>query len=126
MQEKLRELRTTNDPFWAELNLVNHRHTRPVISALVVEDLIPEPEDEEVLDDSGLSLKDIVAVTHQEPVRNKGRRHISKREDGRLMAAADADDIDAEPLPVATVVEGTVERENAGKGKRQKTANQLY
>jgi hypothetical protein len=99
MQEKLRELRTTNDPFWAELNLVNRHHTRPVISALVVEDLIPEPEDEEVLDDSGLSLKDIVAVTHQEPVRNKGRRCISKCEDGGLMAAADADDIDAEPLP---------------------------
>ena len=58
-------------------------------------------------------------------MRNKGRQRISKHEDGGLMAAADADDIDAEPL--ATVVEGMVERDNAeGKGKHQKTANRLY
>ena len=41
------------------------------------------------------------------------------------MAAAEADDIDADPL--ATVAEQAVEKDEVeGKGKRQKTANRLY
>jgi hypothetical protein len=124
MQKKLRELRTKSDPFWLELNTVTPRHTRPATSACVVEDLFLEPEDEEALDDSDVSLKDVVAATHRDetPTRNQGRR-ISTHDNGGLMAMVDAEDIDA--LPRATEGEGEQKAEE-GRGKRKKRANTLY
>ena len=72
MQEKLRELRTTNDPFWIELNVVPNRHPRPAVADNVAEDIISNPEDDDNLDDSDVILLWFVnsalsSVQHDKP-----------------------------------------------------------
>jgi hypothetical protein len=117
MREKLRELRATDDPFWAELTCTN---PRPVTGAVVVED-IEIPEAEEELDDSDVNLRDVIAATHREavPERRRGRTFIL--ENGGLVSAADAENIEEIPKPVEER-----EAEDIGRGKRKKTANRLY
>jgi hypothetical protein len=118
MQEKLRELRATDDPFWAELTRAN---PRPVTGAVIVEDLIAIPEGEEELDDSDVNLRDVIAATHREAVPKQHRRRTFTLENGGLVSAADAENIEEIPKPVE---EG--EEEDIGRGKRKKTANRLY
>jgi hypothetical protein len=120
MQKKLRDLHINNDPFWNELNRVNDHHPRPVTGAVIAEDIIANPEDEDELDDSDIRLKDVVAATHKKPIRDHGHKRISTDENGGLMAAVDVENIDEVPK----AVEGVDEEE--GRGKRKKTANKLY
>ena len=118
MQEKLRELRTADDPFWAELT---HANPRPVTGAVVVEDMIEIPEGEEDLDDSNVNLRDVIAATHREAVPKRRHGRTFTLENGSLVSAADAENI--EEIPKA-VEEG--EAEDIGRGKQKKTANRLY
>jgi hypothetical protein len=104
--------------FWAELNTVNHRHPRLVTGAVVEEDNIPNPEDEDDLDDNDVSLRDVIAVTHQEPVTKQHRRCTSLRENGGLTTVTDAEQLEEMPKPLKV--------EEEGRGKRKKTANTLY
>ena len=60
MQKKLRELRTTNDPFWIELSIVLNCHPRPLVAGGIAEDIVPNPEDNSSLDDSDISLCDSI------------------------------------------------------------------
>jgi hypothetical protein len=120
-----------HDPFWIELNQVNAHHIRPVMGALVIEDSIPEPEEEE-LDDSVVSLKDIVATTHRRPLDTcRRRQHICTRENGGLMVTAEAEDLDLLPISTESVGEEGDKEESekkveVGRGKRKKVANRLY
>lgn len=120
MQEKLRELRTKNDPFWAELTCADARHKCPETETIVVEDLIPDPDDEEELDDSDVSLHDVIAATHQTPQAvHKRHGRASVRENGGLETTTNAEQMDEAPRPM----EGG---EGEGRGKRKKVANRQF
>jgi hypothetical protein len=119
MQEKLREIRTTNDPFWIELNHPNAHHLRPPTDSIVPEDIMPDPEDEEDLDDSDVGLRHVIADTHKSPAPKQCGR-ISKRDNGGLMMKTDAEDIDKLP---ESAEDG---KEEEGRGKRKKIANAMY
>ena len=116
MQEKLRQLCTTNDPFWIELNCLNPCHPHPLTDPVILENIIPNPEDEEDLDDSDVSLRDVIVETHQEPAP-KRCGCISKQDNGGLATKTDAENI--EKLPNPGPVEGGVEEEG-GRGKQKK------
>jgi hypothetical protein len=120
MQEKLRELRTTNNPFWIELNVVPNRHPRPVVVGNVAKDIVPNHEDDDSLDDSDISLCDVVKTTHKKPVDNKRCGRITAGENGGLTTVTDAKSLDQVPKPL----EGEEGKE--GRGRRKKTANRLY
>ena len=119
VEEKLRDLHHTNDPFWTELNCPNARHLRPLTDAIVVEDIITNPEDEDEIDDSAVSLQNVVVATHRKPMHKKSSR-ISVQENGGLATTTDAENIN---IPVTADEEVEVEE---GRGKRRKTANRLY
>jgi hypothetical protein len=122
MQERLRQLRTKNDPLWIELTSPDACHLRPVTGAIEAEDIVNLVDDEETLDDSDVSIKDVLAATHRKPISTQqGKRRVLTAENGGLLAAVDAENI--EELPVE---EGENEQEDVGRGKRRKTANRLY
>lgn len=125
MQEKLRNLRTSNDPFWTELTRVNPRHQRPATSAIVVEDMIPDLDNTDELDDTDVSLHDIIAATHQKDVPAMLDGRIASRENGGLMTTTDAENLDEIPKS-AEEGEGGQRAEEEGRGKRKKKANMLY
>jgi len=119
MQEKLRELRTKNDPFWAKLTCAEARHERPTTETIAVEDLIPDPDDKEELDDSDVSLCDVIAATHQTPqaVHKCHGGRVSACDNGGLETTMNAEQMDEVPRPM----EGG-EGEDEGHGKRKKFA----
>jgi hypothetical protein len=118
MQEELRNLRTANPEFWTALTTVSARRAKP--SKTEIEDIIPEP-DEEDLDDSDISFNDVLSATHREEPSSLRRGRISKQERGGLTTVADAEKLDEVPIPIK---EG--ETRDGGRGKRKKTANRLY
>jgi hypothetical protein len=122
MQEEIRNTRENDPKFWEELTRVNPRQTRPT-AAICIEDSIPEPEqDDEQLDDTDISLQDVLAATHHEELPAKRRGRTSINEQGGLTAGANAENLDE--LPV--VDNEGVEPVEGGRGKRRKTANKLY
>ena len=118
MQEEIRNTQENDPKFWEELTQVNPRQMRPTV--ICVEDFIPGPEqDDAQLDDTDISLQDVLAVTHREelPVKRWGRTSIKAQ--GGLTPGADAENLDEAPVVENEEVEG-------GRGKRRKTANKLY
>jgi hypothetical protein len=127
MQEKLRELRTSNDPFWDELTRVNACHQYPITAAVVAEDIVPDLDDEEEeLDDTSVSLHDVIAATHCERAPRKSR---PRSENGRLRAMADAENLDEIPVAINSEDKNRApmpDEEVGGRGKRKKMRNKLY
>lgn len=119
MQEELRNLRTVNPEFWTALTTVSARRAKP--SRTEIEDMVPEPDEEDNLDDSDISLNDVLSATHQEEPSSLRRGRISKRERGGLTTVADAEKLDNVPI---LINEG--ETKDGGRGKRTRTANRLY
>jgi hypothetical protein len=121
MQQKLRELRTANNPFWIELNSPNPRNPHSTTGDNVVEDIMLNPDNDEDLDDSDVSLQDVITATHQDLPAPKrcGRCKVSAQENSGLMTTTDVEDIN-QMLPVS------IEVKEEGRGKRKKTANMLY
>jgi formate dehydrogenase assembly factor FdhD len=118
MQEKIRGLRTANDPFWSELNSPNPRADLHLTTGHVVaEDIVPDPDDEDAVDDSDVSLQDVIAATHQDLPAKRRRQHISTRDNGGLVTNTDAEDINQS---------ASIEAEEEGRGKRKKKKNTLY
>ena len=120
MQESLRMLREQDAPFWNELTTVNPRnaHAKPKTDEVVAEDVMPEPEDdEEHLDDTDISLQDVVTATHQD---DRPKKHVAIHPKGGLTRIADAEKLDELPM----IDEGVKAVE--GRGKRQRTANRQY
>jgi hypothetical protein len=113
-----------NDPFWSELTKPNTRHPRPITAAIVTEDLIEDPEHEEELDDSDVSLRDVMATTHNQPVPRKHR--AAARPNGGLTTIADAEKLDQIPEPVEGGGTAGEEAAEEGKGKRNRKPNRLY
>jgi hypothetical protein len=99
---------------------VNLRYGRPEEGDVVAEDDLPDPNEEEELDDSDVSLTDILSATHREEPPTQCRGRITKHEKGGLMMIADAENLDE----LLMVEEKEVEGE--GRGKQKKTANRLY
>ena len=122
MQTRLRELRDRKDPFWDELSRENPCHQRPVTAAVVAEDIMADPDDVEDLDDTAVSLKDVINATHKEPAPTKKTRRVGLRGNGGLMVVAAAEQLNNSD---AVDAKGADEKE-AGRGKRKKTANRLY
>ena len=124
MQQRLRDLRVKNDPFWLELTRPDTRHARPITPAIVAEDLIEDTEHEDELDDSDVSLRDVIVTTHNQPVPH--RRCAASRPNGGLTTKADSEKIDVVPEPVEGGGTGGEEEEEEGEGKRKRKPNQLY
>jgi hypothetical protein len=82
IQKALRDLCEADGPFWQELTAVNRRDLRPKVADQVAEDLNDVESDCEVenLDDSDISLQNVVEATHHEEPSPQRRRHISKSE----------------------------------------------
>jgi hypothetical protein len=87
----------------------------------VVEDKIDSPEDEDSLDDSDVSLQDVIADTHRKEGLGKQQGRVSTRSSGGLMSVANAEELDGLP----EVLEVGVEVEE-GRGKHMKKASQWY
>jgi len=122
MQTKLRELRDKKDPFWDELTRENPCHQQPLTAAVVDEDIMADPDDGEDLDDTAVSLNDVIVATHKEPAPTKKTRRVGLRGNGGLMVVAAAEQLNDVTAPLVEGAEG----KEAGRGKRKKTANRLY
>ena len=126
MQEKLRDLRTNNDPFWTELSSADARHRHPVTAAVVAEDIMANPEDANELDDSAVSLKNVIAATHHKNHQEKRGLRVKAHNNGGLMMAMDADDV-AETREAMMAFEGEeAEDQGRGKRKRKRAASKKY
>jgi len=112
MQEKLRSLCTSNDPFWVELTHAEAHHLRPVTGAMVAKDLMADPNDEDTLDNGAISLHNVISATHKVNVLKKKKGLVTSQENGHLVAMADADDLDKVAGPVEG---GEVVEEGRGK-----------
>jgi hypothetical protein len=118
MQEEMREIHTANNPFWIELIFPNPHDLHPTIRDIVTEDIMPHPDDEATVDDSDVSLQDIIVATYQDlPIPKKHRHHISTHENGGLMTATNVEDINQ------TV---SIQVEEEGRGKWKRKVNMLY
>ena len=87
-----------NNPLWSELTTPNTCHQCPITPAIITEDLIEDPEHEEELDDSDVSLRDVIASTHNQLAPHKCR--AVSRPNGGLTTMGDAERIDVVPEPV--------------------------
>jgi hypothetical protein len=116
MQDSLRKLRDDDPEFWSQLTRTDGKL---VVGAVVDEDMVPDVDDGN-LDDTDVSLRDVVIATHRKG-RPRGRVLKTIEEDGGLRSTAKAESLDS--LPKAVEDEGPA---NAGCGKRQRTANKLY
>lgn len=124
MQEKLRRLRITNNPFWEELMRVNPRHQRPTVGGIVVEDIMENPDDEYEMDDSAVSLCNVMAATHRKKQPQMRHGRVATHKNGGLISAADAETLDEVPELLKT---GEVQAAGEeGRGKRKRTANKMY
>ena len=112
-----------NDPLWSELTKPNTRHPRPITPAIITEDLIEDPEHEEELDNSDVSLCDVIATTHNQPVPHK-RRAVS-HPNGGLTTMGDAERLDVVPELEGGGLGGEEEAEE-GKEKIKQKPNRLY
>jgi hypothetical protein len=81
-------------------------------------------DDEDELDNSNVSLQDVVKATHNKLLLD-GCGHIAPREYGRLETATEAGKINSELKPLEERGEATGVREE-GRGKRKRTVNHLY
>jgi hypothetical protein len=119
MQEELRSLREKDPAFWKELTTPNPRYAEPEVGEIVAEDILPDLDDEEELDDTDVSLREVIAATHHEEGPAKRRGRVVNDERGGLTTVADAEQLDELPL----AVDGG---EEEGRGKRKKRPNRLY
>jgi hypothetical protein len=116
MQGSLRKLRDDDPEFWSQLTRADEKL---VVGAVVDEDVVPDV-DHGNLDDTDVSLRDVVIATHQKG-RPRGRVLKTIEEDGGLRSTAEAELLDS--LPKVVEDEGPAK---TGRGKRQRTANRLY
>jgi hypothetical protein len=66
MQEKMRKLYTANNPFWIKLISPNPHDFYLTTGDIVTKDIMPYLDDEVAVDDSDVSLQDIIVATHQD------------------------------------------------------------
>ena len=122
MQERLRTLRETNDPFWKELNEPRQGHQHPITGAVVAEDIQPELDKINELDDSAMGLNEVLATTQKREGSEKVSRHVVVSKDGGLSLGVNAESLEKEP----DLTEDVKGDGDEGRGKRKKMANCLY
>jgi hypothetical protein len=107
IQKALCNLREADTPFWKELTAVNERHSRPKVVDHVAEDLNDVESDCEIkhLDDSDISLWNVLEATHQEQPLAQHRGRISESDKGGLTTISAAERL--EEL-LAPEIEGNV------------------
>jgi hypothetical protein len=89
-----------------------------VVGAVVDKDMEADIDDAN-LDDTDISLRDVIMATHQKGPR--GHASTTTEKDSGLQSTAEAESLDSLPKPVEEE-----EKANTGWGKRQGTANRLY
>jgi hypothetical protein len=94
-------------PFWKELTAVNKRHLRPKVVDHVAEDLNDVESDCEIehLDNSDISLWNVLEATHQEQPLAQHRGRISESDKGGLTTISAAERLEELPAPE---IEGNV------------------
>ena len=128
MQEKLTNLQEQNDPFWTELIQVSTHHQQPVTGPIVIEDLAVEIDANDQMDDSDVSLQDVIAVTHKN-IPPKRQCRIVAREAGGLMTTTNVESLDEVPKleeKMAVDSAGGLGMKEGGKGKWKRMENSHY
>ncbi len=127
-REALRNLKTTDPAFWAELTVNQPDENLPGMEETLPEDVEPDTGLEDAdADDSDLSMPTLIsALTRDIP------ETVGSRKTGTLMSLSDAENVDLDPElvpPAEANVEAPKEEkapEGSGRGKRKKFANKLY
>lgn len=127
-REALRNLKTTDPAFWAELTMSRPDENLPGTEEILPEDVEPDAGLEDAdADDSDLSMLTLIAALTRDIPETVGSRKT-----GTLMSLSDAEnvDLDLELVPPAEAnVEDPKEEkapEGSDRGKRKKFANKLY
>jgi hypothetical protein len=121
-------LREADAPFWKELTAVNERHLRPKVVDHVAEDLNNVESDCEIenLNDSDISLRNVLEATHQEQPLAQHRGQISESDKGGLTTISAVERLEELPAPEIEGNMNEVDGVEHGRGKRRKTTNRLY
>jgi hypothetical protein len=119
-REALRNLKTTDLAFWAELTMNQPDENLPGMEETLPEDVEPDAGLEDAdADDSDLSMPTLIAALTRDIPETVGSRKI-----GTLMSLSDAENVDLDPelvLPAEANVEAPKEEkapEGSGQGKR--------